>query len=112
VKLEKGAFIGLAALRAQEAEGLRRRLVGFEMVDSAIPRHEYEVCVEEELVGMVTSGNFGPSVGRPIGMAYVPSARAIIGQDLGIIVRGRTARARVVARPFWKHRTKRFPRPS
>jgi aminomethyltransferase len=109
VKLGKSDFVGLAALRAHQAAGLRQRLIGFEMVDSGIPRHEYPVCADGARIGSVTSGNYGPSVGRPIGMAYVPPACAEIGTEIGIVVRDREARARVVPRPFWKHRTKRFP---
>jgi aminomethyltransferase len=107
VKLEKGDFVGRAALAAQQAAGVPRRLVGFEMVDSAIPRQGYPVIVDEQTVGEVTSGNYGPSVDRQIGMAYVPPALAAEGTELGIGVRGRTARARVCPMPFWKHRTKR-----
>jgi aminomethyltransferase len=109
VKLDKGDFVGRAALAAQQAEGVRRRLVGFEMVDSAIPRQGYPVSVGDEVVGEVTSGNYGPSVDRQIGMAYVPPALAAAGSELGIGVRGRTARARVCRLPFWAHRTRRAP---
>ncbi len=110
VKLDKGEFVGSAALAAQQASGVPRRLVGFEMVDSAIPRHGYSVTAGGQPVGTVTSGNFGPSVQRQIGMAYVPPRLAEPGSELGIEVRGRTARAQVVPLPFWKHRTKRIGR--
>ncbi len=112
VKLDKGEFVGSAALAAEQASGVRRRLVGFEMVDSAIPRHGYPVTAAGEQVGVVTSGNFGPSVQRQIGMAYVPPPLAAVGNELGIGVRDRTARARVVPLPFWPHRTKKFGRGS
>jgi aminomethyltransferase len=61
-----------------------------------------------EAVGVVTSGSFGPSVERPIGMAYVPPAFAEDGTVLGIGVRGRTVEAQVCPLPFWPHRTKRI----
>jgi aminomethyltransferase len=109
VKLDKGDFVGRDALAAQQAEGVRRRLVGFEMVDSAIPRQGYPVSAGDSVVGEVTSGNYGPSVDRQIGMAYVPPALAVEGSELGIGVRGRTARARVCRLPFWAHRTRRAP---
>jgi aminomethyltransferase len=117
VKLEKGPFVGAEALAAQRAAGLRRQLVGFEMVDSAIPRQGYTVTTAPpavgepstgEPIGVVTSGTFGPSVQRQIGMAYVPPELAAEGAELGVVVRERTARARVRPLPFWKHRTKRI----
>jgi aminomethyltransferase len=109
VKLDKGDFVGRDALAAQRAEGVRRRLVGFEMVDSAIPRQGYPVSTGDAVVGEVTSGNYGPSVDRQIGMAYVPPSLAAEGSELGIGVRGRTARARVCRLPFRAHRTRRLP---
>ncbi len=108
VKLEKGEFVGRAALQAQRAAGLARRLVGFEMIESAIPRQGYPVVLGNEAVGVVTSGSFGPSVERPIGMAYVRPELAAEGTELAVLVRDRAAAARVRALPFWPHRTKRI----
>ena len=108
VKLDKGPFVGASALAAQLAAGPPRKLVGFEMVDSRIPRQGYPVTYDDQSVGAVTSGNFGPSVGRQIGIAYVPPELTAEGTELGVVVRGRVARARVTALPFWKHRTKRI----
>jgi len=109
VKLDKGDFIGRQALRAQQASGLGRRLVGLEMLDTAIPRQGYAVVSGEDTVGAVTSGSFGPSVERPIGLAYVPPALAAKGTELAVLVRGRAVPARVCGLPFWPHRTKRIP---
>jgi aminomethyltransferase len=110
VKPAKGEFIGREALLAQKAAGVPRRLVGFEMVDSAIPRHGYAVTEDGHPVGVVTSGNFGPTVQRQIGMAYVPPRLAAADSEFGIVVRERTARARVTPLPFYRHRTKRGTR--
>jgi aminomethyltransferase len=107
VKLGKPEFVGAAALAAQQATGVPRRLVGFEMIDSAIPRHGYIVTDEGQPVGVVTSGNFGPTVQRQIGMAYVPPRLAEADSEFGIVVRERTARAKVTPLPFYRHRTKR-----
>jgi aminomethyltransferase len=117
VKLEKGEFVGRAALARQQAAGLQRRLVGFEMAGSAIARQGYSVVAGDEPVGVVSSGSFGPSVGRPIGLAYVPPPLAAAGTELAVLVRGRAETARVCALPFWPHRTKRIraagdPRPA
>jgi aminomethyltransferase len=112
VKLDKREFVGAAALAAQQATGVPRRLVGFEMVDSAIPRHGYSVTADGQPVGVVTSGNFGPTVQRQIGMAYVPPRLAEADSEFGIVVRERTARARVTPLPFYRHRTKRLARAS
>jgi aminomethyltransferase len=108
VKLDKGEFVGRAALRAQQAVGLTRQLVGFEMGDAAIPRQGYPLVASEETVGVVTSGSFGPSVERSIGLGYVPPTLAAPGTELAVLVRGRAAPARVRALPFWPHRTKRI----
>jgi aminomethyltransferase len=109
VKLEKGEFVGREALLAQQAAGVRRQLVGFAMTESAIPRQGYPVVAGGDEVGVVTSGGYGPSVERPIGLAYVPPALAASGTALAVVVRGRAAAARVCALPFWPHRTKRIP---
>lgn len=112
VKLDKGDFVGRDALVAQQAAGVTRRLVGFVMLDSAIPRQGYAVVQpgatdDTAAVGVVTSGSYGPSVERGIGLAYVPPALAGEGTEIGIRVRGQTARAQVVRLPFWPHRTRR-----
>jgi aminomethyltransferase len=108
VKLDKSEFVGRAALAAQQAGGVTRQLVAFEMVDSAIPRQGYPIVAGGGPVGAVTSGSFGPSVERQIGMGYVPPGLAGEGTELGVVVRERTARARVRPLPFWPHRTKRI----
>jgi aminomethyltransferase len=109
VKLDKGEFVGRAALAAQQASGPVRQLVGFEMTGPGIARQGYPVTVGEDEVGVVTSGSFGASVDRAIGMAYVPPTLAGEGTELAVLVRGRPGAARVRAMPFWPHRTKRIP---
>ncbi len=102
VKLEKGEFIGRDVLVKQKAEGPARKLVGFEMVERAIPRHGYPVRLNEDARGQVTSGTFGPWVGKSIGMAYVPREYARPGRALAVEIRGKAARAVVVKLPFYK----------
>jgi aminomethyltransferase len=98
----KDDFIGKAALAAQKARGLERRLVGFEMVERAIARHGYDAYVEGRKAGVVTSGTQTPFVKKAIGMAYLPASHAQPGSAFEIDVRGRRAGARVVPLPFYK----------
>ena len=103
VKLDKEDFIGKEALTKIKAEGNTRRMVGFEMVDRGIARHDYPVVNEAgEEVGKVTSGTKGPSVGKAIGIAYVPVSHAKAGSEILISIRGKPAKALVVKTPFYK----------
>lgn len=102
VKLDKGEFIGRAALERIRAEGVRRRLVGLEMVERGIPRHGYQVVAGGEVVGEITSGGYAPTLGRNIGMALVDARFSSVGTELGVRIRGRDAAARVVPLPFYK----------
>lgn len=95
-------FIGRDALQRQQAEGIGRKLVGFEMVDKGIARHGYRVLKEGEHIGIVTSGTFAPTLNRAIGMAYVPPSMREPGTEIDIDIRNRPTRARVVKLPFYK----------
>jgi aminomethyltransferase len=98
----KPDFLGAAALREQKAAGLTRKLVGFEMTDRAIARHGHPVLVDGRPAGVVTSGTQTPFLKKAIGLAMVPIAVAGVGQPFDVDVRGRPARATVVAEPFYK----------
>ena len=102
VKLEAGDFIGRDALRKIKAEGFDRKLVGFEMTGRGIARHGYPIVADGERVGEVTSGSPGPTVGRNIGLGYVPKALSKVGTALGIEIRGKQVGAVVVTTPFYK----------
>jgi aminomethyltransferase len=104
LKLEKGEFSGRAALARQKAEGLRRKLVGFEMLDRRIARQHYPVLKDGAGIGEVTSGGPAPWLGRNIGLAYVAMAHSAVGTELDILVRDQAARARVVPTPFYKRK--------
>ncbi len=99
---KKQEFLGLDVLQHQKAEGARRKLVGFEMIDRAIGRHGYDVYVDGSRAGTVTSGTQTPFLKKAIGMAYVPSDRVTPGTEFEIDVRGRRAKAKVVPMPFYK----------
>lgn len=102
VKLEKGDFLGRDVLQREKAEGVRRKLVGFEMTDRGIGRHGYSVVQGGEEVGIVTSGTHSPTLKKAIGMAYVPPGLSSVGSELSILIRGKETRARVVPTPFYK----------
>jgi aminomethyltransferase len=100
--------IGAATLREQKAAGVRRKIVGFEMVDSGIARHGYDVCTGAPgaaPVGKVTSGTQTPYLKKAIGMAYLPVEHTTPGARFDVDIRGRRARARVVPLPFYKRGT-------
>jgi len=102
VKLDAGDFIGRDALRAVKTAGLDRKLVGFEMTGRGIARHGYPIVANGAPVGEVTSGSPGPTVGRNIGLGYVPLALGKAGTTLGIEIRGKVVDAVVVRTPFYK----------
>lgn len=96
-------FINKTSLLRQKQEGVTRRLVGFELMDKGIPRHEYGITdANGNQIGEVTSGTMGPSVKIPIGMGYVPPAFAREGSEIFIKVREKLLKARVVKLPFYK----------
>ncbi len=102
VKLDAGDFVGRDALKTLKAAGLTRRLVGFEMTGRGIARHGYPIVADGSPVGEVTSGSPGPTVGRNIGLGYVPLALGKAGTTLGIEIRGKVVDAVVVRTPFYK----------
>jgi aminomethyltransferase len=97
-------FIGRDALRKQKEEGLRRKLVGFELLDRGIARHGYPVLAGGEKIGEVTSGTFSPTLGKAIGLAFVPVRFKEPGTELDIEIRNQRAKAKVVALPFYRRK--------
>jgi aminomethyltransferase len=103
VKLRKGEFLGRAALERIKQAGPQRKLVGFEMVGRGIGRHGYPIVDSTERpIGQVTSGAPSLSLGKNIGLGYVPSASSRRGTPLGIEIRGKVIEAVVVDTPFYK----------
>jgi aminomethyltransferase len=105
-KLNKGDFIGRERLARQKEEGVKRRLVGFEMTERGIARDDQEVLINGERVGRVTSGSPAPFLKKNIGLAYVPAEFANEGQEIQIDVRGRAVGAAIVKTPFYKREKK------
>ncbi len=108
VKLGKGDFIGRDVLERQKEEGIERLLVGFEMVDRGIARHGYPVMLDAggEPVANVTSGTQSPTLGKALGMTYLPIEAATVGREFFVRIRSRVVRARVVELPFYSRKKK------
>jgi len=103
VKLDKPDFVGKAALVAIKAAGLSRKLVGFEMTGRGIARHGYPLHdASGAPVGICTSGSPGPTVGKSIGLGYLPAAMTSVGQEFLVDCRGKQVGAVVVKTPFYK----------
>jgi aminomethyltransferase len=102
---KKADFNGREALERQKAAGVKRKLVGFVMIDRAIARHGHVVMNGDDQVGVVTSGTQTPFLKKALGMAYVPTQMAELGTELHIDVRGRRVKAIVVDLPFYKRPT-------
>ena len=101
----KPDFIGAAALRAQKDGGVRRRIVGFEMLDRGIARQGYDIYVgdgQAAPAGKVTSGTQTPYLKKAIGMGYLPVEHSEAGTEFDVDIRGRRTRARVIPMPFYK----------
>jgi aminomethyltransferase len=101
-KLDKGDFTGREALARQKAEGIKRKLVGFEVTERGIARDDQDVLVDDEKVGKVTSGSPAPFLKKNIGFAYMAVEYAAVGQEIKIDVRGRLVGAQIVKTPFYK----------
>lgn len=94
-------FTAKEILQKQKEEGIKRKLVGFEMVDKGIPRHNYEICDKDgNQIGYVTSGTQSPSLNKAIGMGYVANAFTAIDSTIYIKVRDKLLQAKVVKIPF------------
>lgn len=105
VKLDAGDFIGREALLRQRADGLRRKLVGFVMLGRGIARHGYPIVDDAgTAIGEVTSGAPGPTVGKNIGLGYVPASFARSGTRITVDCRGKPVEAEVVEGPFYKRK--------
>ena len=108
VKLNKENFIGKEALARQKSEGLKRRIVGFEMIDRGIPRNNYEVYKEGEKIGYVTTGSFSPTLKKNIGLALIDSAYSKEGTEIEILIRNKNSKAKVIKKPFYSKKYKKM----
>jgi aminomethyltransferase len=96
-------FTNSANLKAQKEAGVTKKLVGFELIDRGIPRHDYEIVdADGNNIGIVTSGTQAPSLGKAIGMGYVKTAFATADSEIFILIRDKKIAAKVVKMPFYK----------
>ena len=102
VKMDKGDFVGRAALEKALESGIIRKLAGFEMKARGIARDGYEVSVNGKPAGWVTSGGPSPTLGKNIGLCYLPAGNAVPGVPIQILIRNAPVEALTVQTPFYK----------
>jgi len=96
-------FTNSKALLEQKEKGVAKKLVGFEMIDRGIPRHDYLIAdAAGNTIGKVTSGTQSPSMNKAIGMGYVPTALSKVDSEIFIMIRDKAIKAKVVKIPFYK----------
>lgn len=96
-------FTNSTNLKAQKEAGVTKKLVGFELIDRGIPRHDYEIVdTDGNNIGIVTSGTQAPSLGKAIGMGYVKTEFAAADSEIFILIRDKKITAKVVKMPFYK----------
>lgn len=107
VKLKKDSFIGKEALVAQKENGLKRKLVGFEMIDRGIARSHHEVFTGGKKIGYVTTGSHSPTLKKSIGLALIEAEYAAEGNEIEISVRNKNLKAKIIKKPFYSKNYKK-----
>jgi aminomethyltransferase len=102
VKLDKPSFLGREVLMRQRSEGVRRKLVGLEMVGRGIARHGYPICVAGKHAGAVTSGTHSPTIGKALALGYVPVEQSEVGSAVEVEIRAQRVAAKVAETPFYR----------
>jgi aminomethyltransferase len=102
VSLDKPDFLGRSSLLKAKLEPQQRILVGFAMIDRAVPREGYAITVDGAVVGHVTTGMKSPTLDQFLGMGYVPYGHHKVGSEIEILIRDKARKARVVKRPFYQ----------
>lgn len=96
-------FVNAEALAKQKKHGLERKLIAFELDDRGIPRHDYDIVDGQgKKIGVVTSGTMSPSLGKGIGLGYVPIIFSDVGSKINIQIRKKAVPATVIKLPFYK----------
>ncbi len=97
-------FTNSDALKKQKEDGITKKLVGFELIDRGVPRHDYEIVDKDgHVIGKVTSGTMAPSLNKGIGMGYVTINHAAVDSEIFIRIRKNDVAAKVVKTPFYKN---------
>ena len=102
VKFKKGDFLGREVLEKQLAEGVKRKIAGFELVEKGIPRPHYPVYSGGSQIGQVTSGTFSPYLKKSIGLVYLPTEMTAVGTEIEVGIRDKKVKGKVVPTPFYK----------
>jgi aminomethyltransferase len=96
-------FVNSENLKKQKEEGIKRKLIGFELTERGIPRHDYEITDKDgNIIGVVTSGTMAPSLGKAIGLGYVTVENSAPGTEIFIQIRNKPVAAIIVKTPFYK----------
>ena len=96
-------FTNSENLKAQKEAGVTRKLVGFELTEKGVPRHDYEIVDKDgNKIGIVTSGTMAPSLGKGIGLGYVTTPNSTFDSEIFIRIRKNDVAAKVVKLPFYK----------
>lgn len=102
VKFKKGEFLGSKALLKQKKKGVKKKIVGFEIIGRGIARSHYPVFVQGEKLSEVTSGTFSPYLKKSIGLTYLPVGHTEVGTEIAIDIRGKLIPAKIISLPFYK----------
>lgn len=96
-------FVNSDNLKKQKEEGVKRKLIGFELTERGIPRHDYEIADKDgNIIGIVTSGTMAPSLNKAIGLGYVTEENSPTGTEIFIQIRNKPVAATIVKTPFYK----------
>lgn len=106
VKLNKNKFIGKKSLEAQKESSVKRKLIGFEVLGKGIARHGYDVLVNNEVIGYVTTGYSSPTLNKVIGLALIDSKYSQLDNEIEIAIRKKRVKATIVKTPFYKKQYK------
>jgi glycine cleavage system T protein (aminomethyltransferase) len=105
VKLKKDSdFIGKDALAKQWEDGIKRKLVGFELIGRGIPRAGYEIYKDDKKIGHVTTGYMSPTLGKSIGNALIDMEYTELGEEIDIMIRNKPAKAKIIKKAFLKNK--------
>jgi len=107
VREDKPDYIGKSALVQIRSQGVKQKIVGFDMIDRGLARNHYEVFSKGSKIGFVTTGSYAPSLGKNMGMAFIDVAYATVGQEIEIMIRDKAVLAKVIKRPFYPNNYKK-----